>query len=171
MSFDPTNLIIGLTFHSLTVVLCVMHTDHILEDIKPNKWLYWVLMFLPIVNFITAMVLLETSLKVYRRNYKDEVMVSQDLRRSLGRIKDRYEETIKKFRKRIKIGDRFRVPNTDVWVDKFRGKECVIIEFNNDGFIANTKGDNKTRWSVKWDHVEHMVFLSDEPPKPFENIK
>ena len=166
---DPVVLIMLSCIHVMMMACCVTLRDETIKRFD-HKWLYYIMLSIPIVNVILTMLLLDVVIMAYKRSYrekKDEVIEREDTIRRLKRDYDDLER--KKFRK-VRIGDRFRVPNEDRWVDNFRGSECRIVEINSDNIIAKTKDDSTTRWSVKWEHLGQMAFLSDEPIKPFEFV-
>jgi hypothetical protein len=152
------------------IACCITVRDETIKRFD-HKWLYYIILSIPIVNVIMSMLLLDMVIMAYKRSYrekKDEVIQREETIRTLKREYEDLER--KKFRK-VRLGDKFRVPNTDSWVDKFRGSECRIVEIDGDYIIAKSKGDDVSRWSVKWEHLGRMVFLSDEPIKPFEFVK
>lgn len=167
---DTPILIVSLFIHFVMVACCMIVKDETIKRFD-HKWLYYVVLSFPIVNVIMTMLLLDIVVMAYKRSYREKVSEIHDRENTISRLRLEYTELERKKFRKVRIGDRFRVPNEDRWIDRFRGSECRIIEIHSDDIIAKTKDDNDTRWSVKWEHLGQMAFLSDEPIKPFEFVK
>jgi len=166
---DTPILIVSLFIHFVMVACCMIVKDETIKRFD-HKWLYYVVLSFPIVNVIMTMLLLDIVVMAYKRSYREKVSEIHDRENTISRLRLEYTELERKKFRKVRLGDKFMVPKSDSWVDGFRGKECVIIEINYDSIIAKAKDDKVNRWSVKFEHLQHMIFLSNEPIKPFELI-
>jgi hypothetical protein len=131
--------------------------------------IYGLVVLLPIVNVLMTLMLMDITLRSYKRGFEEKQGEVGTLSRQLINEERKYEDLERRKFLRIKVNDKFHVPNTDEWKDGFRNTECTIIEIGDDVVVRNKI--NNTRWSVKWHHLQYMVFLSNEPVKPFEFIQ
>jgi len=166
---DLIILILILGIQSTMIVCCLMVYKEVIKRFE-NKWLYYVVLLLPMVNILMTILLLDTIIVSYKRSYSEKRQEVIDREDTINTLKRNYVDLERKKFRKVRLGDKFMVPKSDSWVDGFRGKECVIIEINYDSIIAKAKDDKVNRWSVKFEHLQHMIFLSNEPIKPFELI-
>jgi hypothetical protein len=162
-------LIPAILVHVLMVSTCFMVAQDAFKNLEHKRVVYSLIVVLPIVNVIMTLMLMDISLKIYKRSFNEKQGEVDSLNRQLTSEKRKYEDLERRKFRRIKVGNKFHVPNTDDWKEGFRNTECTIIELGNEVIATNEL--NNTRWSVKWHHLQYMVFLSDEPVKPFEFIK
>lgn len=160
-------LIPAILVHFMLVITCFAASSDAFRGLEHKKVIYGLIVVLPIVNVILTMLLVDIAVKRYRREirYKNEEI--SDISRNLENERVKYRELERKKLMRVRVGDKFHVPNTDEWKQGFRNTECTIIELHGDEIIVKNKL-SETRWSVKWHHLQYMVFLSNEPIKPFE---
>lgn len=159
-------LIVGLLTHVMLVASCFMVSQNAFRHLEDKRLIYFLIILLPLVNVIMTMMIMDVAFGATLRSLKNRDIDCRELERNLERVTQDFTELERKKLRKVRVGDRFRVPNTDEWKDGFRNTECVIIELG-DEIIVNNKLST-TRWSVKWHHLKYMVFLSDEPIKPFE---
>lgn len=159
-------LIVGGLIHLMLVTTCFMVSQDAFRNLDHKRVVYGLIVLLPIVNVIMTMMLMDISLRATLRNLRYKIDDCNRAERNLESLKLDYADLERKKLRKVRVGDRFRVPDTSEWKDGFRNTECVIIELG-DEIIVNNKL-SPTRWSVKWHHLKYMVFLSDEPIKPFE---
>ena len=114
---------------------------------------------------------MDTSLKIYKRTCEEKISEVGRLSREVIVQKSKYSELERKKLRKVRVGDRFMVPNTEEWKNGFRATECTITELNDTDLVAVNKENSTTRWSVKWNHLQYMIFLSNEPIRPFEFTK
>jgi len=164
---DPVFLIVGGIIHTLMVSVCFMVSKETFNRLE-SKWIvYSVIILLPIVNLMLTLLLMDTTIMVYKRNLRDKSYKIDDLNLELSNEKARYNELERKIFRKVRVGDTFVIPNNDGYVTACRGKKCIITDIVGNGVRHSVDGSTDT-YITKWELLKEMVFLSDEPFKPFE---
>ena len=167
-------IIVGSTIHFLLsgLIILSLNKDYIKED---KIHLIWIFLF-PIVNLIIAFRLMEIKKNSLERSNEWKKTKVEDLEDQILRLdahwKSKYQELERKKFRKVRVGDVFRVPNTDGWKKETRNKKCTIVEITNEGVEHTVEGRPSTEiWNTRWEFLKEMVFLNEEPFKPFEFIE
>lgn len=134
---------------------------------------FWI--WFPLINIIISNGIVTTYMDALMRTNKklrDEYLVSEN---KLNRVIEGLNDDIKflkrsKFRK-VKVGDVFVFPKDGNWKQEVKGTKHVITEIDDNGVCSRRVDNVGITWTTNWDLLRKVVFLSDEPIKPFEFIK
>lgn len=153
-----------------TLIFAALHEDVVKENYLHSLWIFG----LPVLNIIVGFQMLGIVKDSYQRTCERLENKIEDITDDKNRIeqywKYRYEYLEKsKFRK-VGVGDVFVIPDTDNWKKETRGKKCVITSITENGVNHTVEGRQSETWHTKWELLKEMVFLSNEPIKPFENV-
>jgi len=161
--------------HIIFTFFCVVSY----QTVSTHKhWWMNILLLIPFVNVILVILSLDIVAGVYSKHvtrlegttgeYARKVILLEGANREHIRAYADLER--RKFRK-VRLGDTFMCPDTDDWIDGYRGKKHTIIEIKedlNEKYPVITKSKEGKRYKNSWDSLRKMIFLSDEPVKPFE---
>ena len=162
-----------MTFYVVTTVSSVTahHKIKYDEDEKNLKRFMTFFMFVPVINIVILIHLLEIAIR--DKKYKIESLKIEN--NYLGNLKYDLECKLEKSKteniiKSIAVGDTFRIPDSDGWLDTCRGKLCKIKSISTTHVhhtVEGTEGNYKTAIEL----MEHMIFINRKGVMPFKFIK
>lgn len=159
------------TIHLLCsgLIILSLNKDYIKEE---KIHLIWILL-IPVFNLILALRLMEIKKDSLERHYTYEKREKEHFRDEIYRLEnywqDKYRELERKKFRKVRVGDVFMVPNTEGWKKETRNRKCTVIEITKDGVEHTVDGRPSNEiWNTKWEFLKEMVFLNEEPFKPFE---
>lgn len=162
-----------ITFYVATTISSVVahHKIKYDEDEKNLKRLMTFFMFVPVINVFIVINSLEVEIR--DKKYKIESLKIEN--NYLGNVKYDLERKLEESKteniiKSIAVGDTFRIPDSDSWIDACRGKLCKIKSISTTHVhhtVEGTEGNYKTAIEL----MEHMIFINRKGVMPFKFIK
>lgn len=162
-------LFIGCSLHIIFTFFCVVSYQTGKHHVK--YWWMNILLLLPIFNVILTVLHLDTVVGTYDRRITELECLTGELSRKVILLERSTSDLERRKFRRVRVGDVFMCPDVTGWVSGFRGQKHTIVEIIEDSYekhpviTTNKKG---VRYKNSWDSLRTMVFLSDEPVKPFE---
>lgn len=167
------NLFCLTAFYIASVVISLLAHNKVKydQDEKKLKIFSIITLFIPLVNLFLIINLL--LIEIRDREYKiDSLKIEKnyltnnkyDLERKLEKL--RTENIIKN----ISVGDTFRIPNNDNWVDACRGKLCKIKSISAT-HVHHTVEGTEDNYKTAIELMEHMIFINRKGVMPFKFIK
>lgn len=168
----------------ITLVLIIVHLiivalliTFLLPHFNEEKFLItFVIFLLPFINLIMGVMLLGNKLNIskaaidrYKHSLEDHNDEIHNIRRQW---ETKYRLLEKSKFRRVRVGDVFMVPNNPDYAERARNKKLTVSEINNDSlkcYLKDSEGEHN--WTVEWHYLKDMVFLNQEPFKPFEFIE
>lgn len=166
-------ILVSLIIHLIFVAILV---TYLLPHFNEDRFLITLVIFLlPVLNLIMGVMILGGKLNNSKSaidSYEHKLgHLNDEIYHIKSQWKDKYE-SLEKFKfRRVRIGDIFVVPNEKDWSERARGKKLIVSEIHNTHLVCHLENHKGQRWDVNWEYLKNMVFLSQEPFKPFEFIK
>ena len=156
------SLVILLIFYFSTTVFCLRVKNNALNGLDFTPFLQYIIIFIPLVNIIICIMLLDLNLEISNESYSfTKELYRNDI--------EKYKKLIYKYKRNIRVGSIFICPDTNNYDGRCRGKKALVTKINDRGLEHIIIGTN-IKMICTWDCVDDMIFLSNEPAKPFSDI-
>ena len=155
--------------HIIFTFFCIV--SHQTGDRHNKHWWMNILLLLPVVNVILTILHLDAKVTTYNRHMTELEGERGELTREVILLKRSISDLERRKFRRVRVGDVFMCPDAINWTDGFRGQKHTIIEIKedvNEPHPVISKSKEGKRYKNSWDSLRQMIFLNDEPVKPFE---